>query len=225
MRSVEATSEALSYIPWIRMTNSVLWALRNKDVPDAKAYNEEVDLIHIANDPNTLVCEFNNTTSIRKPDTVFVPRAVASMLYGEADWQELAENWSIVPPTKEARKEEKKKKKTKKGRKGKGKGKEKDLPSLDWGDALLCVEYKRKRSIEPQSVNVQQERFYSFENVLVQEHILGVQNKLNQECLSNSKKRKREEKNEDECEDEKRAPKKRKFIFSERLGFSGSWLP
>ena len=248
MRSVNASSEELSYIPWVRMTNTALWALRDKSVPGAKPYNEKIDLIHLTNDPNTLKFKLNNTESIRKPDTVFVPRAVASMLYGQEDWLELAKTWSVVPPTRGARKGKEKEKEKEGGRlgngkgkgkgngrrrgegKGKGKGKDQpapDLPALDWGDALSCVEHKRKRKFKPKGVDVQPpdcfaKELHDFKTVLAREHLLDVRNTVSQGPLSNPKKRKREEhedededEDEDETKDEKRPPKKRRRVNRE----------
>ena len=226
------------------MTNTALWALRDKSVPGAKPYNEKIDLIHLTNDPNTLKFKLNNTESVRKPDTVFVPRAVASMLYGQDDWLELAQKWSVVPPTRGARKGKEKEKEggrlgngkgkgKGKGRrrgegmgKGKGKGKDlpvPDLPALDWGDALSCVEHKRKRKFKSKGVNVQPpdcfaKELHDFKTVLAREHLLDVRNAVNRGPLSIPKKRKREEyedEDEDETKDEKRPSKKRRPVNRE----------
>ena len=228
MRSVKATSEERSYTPWVLMTNTVLRALRDKSVADAKAYNTDIDLIHIPNDPNMLEFNFNNTLSRRKPDAVFVPRAVASSVYGQESWQELAQKWAVVPPTEEGRTEKRRASNAKgEGKEGKGKGKGKDLPSLDWGDALSSVEHKR--ILKPRSVNIQRSSHFtkegrSFQKVLAREGIWRVQDILDQGRLSESKKRKRkEEVNEDvgedvdagEDEDEKVPSKKKRPVGSE----------
>lgn len=225
------------------MTNAVLWALRDKSVPDAKAYNDNIDLIHLIHDPSTLEFKMNNTKSLRSPDAVFVPRVVASMLYKLEDWRELAKKCSVVPPTKRVREGQ--------GKGGKGKGntgkrnakaktkaktkrkrererEQTDLPSLDWGDVLLCVEHKRKRNFKPQSVNVRPlNRFtkdlHGFDEVLIRERLWDAQNAANQRPLFPSKKRKRENGDEGEGEGEgdvdvdvdKRSPKKRRPVGSE----------
>jgi hypothetical protein len=154
--SVTAKKEAAVYSPWVNMTNTALSLLRNEIVDEVREYNKEIDLILQHNDPSLLRYKHNSQESSRKPDSIFMTTSTACALHDvppeaewtNAEWIKFAKKWATSSP---------------KGPREK---------TLNWGDALSSVKYKRRKD---QTVNLKEATMpeaNSFLVVLESGHIL-----------------------------------------------------
>ena len=152
--SVTAQKESGAYSPWVNMTNTALFLLRNEKVDEVREYNKDIDLILQHNDPGLLHYEHNSQRSNRKPDSIFMTASTACALHGvnknaewtDAEWIEFAKQYATLRP---------------KGSK------------LNWGDAFSSVEYKRDFAQAVSLMYAKMPDANSFMTVLKSEHILG----------------------------------------------------
>ena len=151
--SVTAQKEKAVYSPWVNMTNTALSLLRNEIVDEVREYDKDIDLILQHNDPNLLHYRHNYQESSRKPDSIFMATSTARALHDvppeaertDAEWIEFAKKWA----TKMA-----------------------EGKTLNWGDTLASVEYKRSKvgKVDLEEATTPEAR--SFKLVLQSEHIL-----------------------------------------------------
>ncbi|KAG8842572.1 hypothetical protein FRC20_004338 [Serendipita sp. 405] len=193
---VTAENEKDSYSPWVKMTNTALELLRDKELPETRGYDTEIDIILQHNDPNILRYAHNDQTLNRKPDSIFMPISTARMLHGCKDdtkWTDVAENHANKSP-----------KKTRE---------DANPWELNWGDAFSSVEYKRKsaQKVDPQPGDLFEESLKDFGDILRGEKIWTQ--------LETGKKRKRS--NDDERQDDN-AVKSRKIEISNSSNNKGN---
>ncbi|KAG8858349.1 hypothetical protein FRB91_009934 [Serendipita sp. 411] len=157
--------EADSYSPWVNMTNTALSLLRNEMMDGVREYDKEINLILQHNDSNLLYYKHNSQESSRKPDSIFVTTSTACALHGapqqaewtDGEWTNFAKQYATKRPNSSQKPAD-------------------EAISLDWGDALSSVQYKRHK---PQVVSLLQTSMSdgepkTFYTVLQSEHLWGM---------------------------------------------------